>query len=71
MEWTQASRQMQTRKALSDKVDGHTLAAEATGAADTMDVELTIVGQIIVNHKRNLARATLMTVAHGAHESKI
>lgn len=37
-----------------DKVDGHTLAAKSSGSADTVDVQLTIVGQVIVDDQRDL-----------------
>lgn len=38
-----------------DEVDGHTLAAIPARATDTVDVELTIVGKIIVDHQRYLS----------------
>ena len=39
---------------LLDEVDCNTLATVSTRAADAMNVELAIVGQIVVDDKRNL-----------------
>ena len=36
------------------KVDRHTLPSEATAAADAVDVELAVVGQVIANHQGHL-----------------
>lgn len=38
----------------SDEVDGNTLSAEATTSSDTMDVVLTVGGQVVVDDERNL-----------------
>ena len=40
------------------KVDGHTLAPEATTAPDSVDIELSVVGQVVANHQGHLALAT-------------
>ena len=32
-----------------DEVDGHTLATEPTGTSDTVDVQLTVVGKVVVD----------------------
>lgn len=37
-----------------DEVDRHTLATVTTRAADAMDVQLTVVGQVVVDHQRHL-----------------
>lgn len=37
-----------------DKVDGHTFSAETTRTTDAMNIQLTIVGQIIVDNQRDL-----------------
>lgn len=37
-----------------DKVDGNTLAAKASRSTNTMDIQLTIVGQIIVDDQADL-----------------
>lgn len=37
-----------------DKVDGHTLAPEAAAAPDAVDVQLTVVGQVVVDHQGHL-----------------
>ena len=39
---------------LSDKIDGHTLAAEASAAADAMDVVLAVRGQVKVEDQGDL-----------------
>mmetsp|Transcript_8644 Transcript_8644/g.17906 ORF Transcript_8644/g.17906 Transcript_8644/m.17906 type:complete len:289 (-) Transcript_8644:672-1538(-) len=36
------------------KVDGHTLASVPTGTTDAVDVKLTVVGQVVVDHERHL-----------------
>lgn len=36
------------------KVDGHALASETTAAADPVEVQLTIVGEIVVDDERDL-----------------
>jgi hypothetical protein len=48
-----------------DEVDGHTLAPEAPAASDAVNVQLTVVGQVIVDHKRNL-RSSSNTMAASA-----
>ena len=40
------------------EVDGHTLATETTGASDSVDVELTVVWQIVVDDQRHLGDHT-------------
>jgi hypothetical protein len=40
---------------------GAHLAAEAARAADAMDVELAVVGQVVVDHQRHLQRPTSAT----------
>mmetsp|Transcript_73098 Transcript_73098/g.158084 ORF Transcript_73098/g.158084 Transcript_73098/m.158084 type:complete len:321 (+) Transcript_73098:2-964(+) len=37
-----------------DKVDGDALASEAPGAADAVDVQLAVVGQVVADHERDL-----------------
>ena len=39
-----------------DKVDGNTFAPKTTGTTDTVNVQLTGVGQVVVDDKRNLMR---------------
>ena len=39
---------------LGDEVDAHALAAEAPGAADAVDVVLTVGRQVVVDHQRHL-----------------
>ena len=39
---------------LGDEVDGDTLSPESTGSTDTMDVVLTVRGQVVVDHQRHL-----------------
>lgn len=36
------------------KVDGHTLAPVPTRAANAVDVQLTVVGQVVIDHQRHL-----------------
>ena len=36
------------------EVDGHTLSSESTTAADAVDVQLAVVGQVIANHQGHL-----------------
>ena len=55
-----------------DEVDGDTLAAEATGAADPVNVELAVVGQVVVDDERDLlhvdaARPHVRGDEHPAH----
>jgi hypothetical protein len=45
---------LEIRELLADKeVDGHTLAAEPTATADTVDVGLLVAGQVIVHNERD------------------
>lgn len=37
-----------------DEVDGHALATVAARAADTVDVQLAVVGQVVVDDQRHL-----------------
>lgn len=37
------------------KVDGDTFASESTAPADTVDVQFTVVGKIVVDHQRHLS----------------
>ncbi len=39
---------------LDDEVDGHALAAETTGAADAVDVVLSVGGEVVVDDQRHL-----------------
>ena len=37
-----------------DEVDGNTFAAEATRSTDAVDIQLTVVGQVVVDDERHL-----------------
>lgn len=56
------------RDAYSDKVDGNTLSSISTGSTDSVDVQLTIVRQIVVDDQRHLVtgveKALLESVAY-------
>lgn len=43
-----------THVVVAQEVDGNALSPEAAGATHAVNVELTIVGQIVVNHERHL-----------------
>ena len=43
-----------TNVVILDKVDGNTLATETTRSTDSVNVELTVVGEVVVDHQRHL-----------------
>ena len=45
-----------------NEVDGHALAAEATRAADAVDVELPVVGQVVANDQGHLEKVKVTKV---------
>mmetsp|Transcript_88339 Transcript_88339/g.142961 ORF Transcript_88339/g.142961 Transcript_88339/m.142961 type:complete len:234 (-) Transcript_88339:621-1322(-) len=55
-----------------DKVDRHTFAAVATGTTDAVDVELTVVGQIVVDHQRHLGyiKTTCPDISGNEHTAR-
>jgi hypothetical protein len=62
------SKVISARGAYSDKVDGNTLSSISTGSTDSVDVQLTIVRQIVVDDQRHLVtgveKALLESVAY-------
>ena len=41
------------------EVDGHTFSSETAAAADAVDVELSVVGQVVTDHQGHLASGML------------